>query len=169
MLYHNPSNFFLSPLFSGTFWNLPTNLTSVAPSPFPRPQMENKGSGIWLLVKNPCVIFQAWQWCKLYLADQSGKGAFPTPDSVHCQCITISDGSCGSIWLVMLLHVFAFLAQAPLFLILFIWALQESLLRAPNWERRGEPWTHVPPLWVSTRYLSSPSPSSLPFPWPQSL
>lgn len=124
---------------------------------FPGHKRKVKGqeSDSWLKTHVQFFRPHSRQWYKLYLADQSGKGTFPTPDSVHCQCITTSAGSCRSIWPAILFHTDAFLAQAPLFLNLFIWALQESLVRAPNWERRGEPWTHVSPLWVLTQYFSA--------------
>lgn len=105
-------------------------------------------------------------------------GNLPPPGLVHSQCTAVSEGSCSQglrpFWKVMLLWIFAFLAQMYLFLgalgyfsgVLGGELFQTFLLRPPDKQRRGKTWRHFPPsdsvpsIFLLLIFLPHPTPGS---------
>lgn len=90
-------------------------------------QWETSNLGVWLLVKNLCVIFQTWP------------AVIPTPAWAHSQSTAVSEGSRSRgprPPLAMLSHR-PVLAQAPSLLGLYLRPRAEVLFRHPCWAPCG--------------------------------
>lgn len=124
--------------------------------------IEAEESSSW--PKSPCVVFQAWPQGFTWKASQ-GNTALPIPD-LHTNApkslngVSVEDSSPSG---QPDSHVYLYFEPRHL------WPRHSSGTSAQASLLGGRPWRHFFPLWLSTLYLSTPSPHFHPAPAPHTV